>query len=160
MTKTPTTLLVGAELLFLFSLILPAIENKVLGKVVTWEGWRTAFVAIWSLGDIANGLTPMVVSIAGLGNLVFVVAPLLLPCTIHAVALRAFCGTIVCALAFALWTPFSEGVGSLRLLVGYFVWLMAYAALLSSAILYSKALGDIDKRNLLSPCSGTSSNAH
>lgn len=134
MRKTSKTFLVVSELLFLFSLFLPAIENRVLGKVVTWEGWRTAFVAIWSLGDIANDQTLVVLGVAGLGNLVFVVAPLLLSYTIHAVALRLFCGAIVCALAFALWVPLSTSVGSPRLLVGYFVWLLAYAALLTSAI--------------------------
>jgi hypothetical protein len=135
MKKSPKTLLVVAELLFLCSLFLPAIENRVFGKAERWEGWRAAGFAIWSLGDILKDEAPVALGVAGAGNLVFLVAPLLFFRVLPIVAFRVFCGAVICSLAFALWAAAWGGLGPSTLLVGYFVWLMAYIALLGSSIL-------------------------
>jgi hypothetical protein len=140
MKKTSKVFLVIAELLFLFSLFMPAVETRLFGKPVAWEGWRIALLAIWSLGEVANKPPWAAVCLAGLGNIVFVVAPLLLCRPVGVAARRAFCGGVVCALAFAFGAPMSPAAGSPRLLVGYFVWLTAYVALLTSAIFSIKTL--------------------
>jgi hypothetical protein len=140
MKKTSKEFLVIAELLFLFSLFMPAVETRLFDKPGAWEGWRIALLAIWSLGDVAKRPTWAAVFLAGIGNIVFLVAPLLLCRPVGVAARRAFCGGVVCALAFALGAPVFAGIGSLRLLVAYFVWLMAYVALLTSAMFSVKTL--------------------
>jgi hypothetical protein len=140
MNKTLKAFLIIAELFFLLSMFMPAVETKVFGKAVAWEGWRIALIAIWSLGDVANRPSWAAVCIAGIGNVVFILAPLLLCRPVGVAARRAFCGGVVCALGFALGAPVAPGVGSPKLLAGYFVWLMAYVAMLISAIFSVKAL--------------------
>ena len=149
MRKTTKALLAVAELLFLFSMLMPAVETKLFGKPVVWEGWRIALLAIWSFGDLANKPSWAAVFLAGLGNIVFLAAPLLICRPVDAAARRAFCGGVVCALAFALAAPASPAAGSPRLLVGYFVWLTAHAALLISAISYVKTRRGVDRADLL-----------
>jgi hypothetical protein len=140
MKKTSNAFVIVAELLFLLSIFMPAVETKVFGKAVAWEGWRIALIAIWSLGDVAKTPSWAAVCIAGLGNVVFILAPLLLCRPVGVAARRAFCGVVVCALAFALVAPVAPGVGSPKLLVGYFVWLMAYVAMLISVMFSVRAL--------------------
>lgn len=149
MKKTSKECLAVAELLFLFSLFMPAVETRLFGKPVAWEGWRIALLAIWSLGELANKPSWAAVCLAGIGNIVFLVAPLLLCRPVGGAARRAFCGGVVCALAFALGAPVSAGIGSPRPLTGYFVWLMAYVALLLSAIFSIKALRGVDRAEQL-----------
>jgi hypothetical protein len=139
MRKTSKELLVVAELLFLLSIFIPAVETKLFGRPVAWEGWRIALLAIWSFGELANRPSWAPFFLAGLGNVVFLVAPLLLCRPVGVAARRAFCGGVVCAVAFALGAPVSPAAGSSRLLVGYFVWLTAYVALLISALSSVKA---------------------
>jgi hypothetical protein len=140
MKKTSKAFLVIAELFFLFSIFMPAVETKMFGKAVAWEGWRIALIAIWSLGDVADRPSWAAVCIAGIGNAVFILAPLLLGRPAGVAARRAFCGVVVCALAFALVAPVVPGIGSPKLLVGYFVWLMAYVAMLISAFFSARTL--------------------
>jgi hypothetical protein len=140
MKKTSKAFLIIAELFFLLSMFMPAVETKVFGKPVDWEGWRIALLAIWSLGDVATTPSWAAVCIAALGNVVFILAPLLLCRPVGVAARRAFCGGVVCALAFALGAPIAPGVGSPKLLVGYFVWLMAYVAMLIGAIFSVKPM--------------------
>src|SRR5438067_859508 len=102
MKKAPGRILIVAEVLFLCSLFLPAIEMKVLGKTAEWEGWRAMFGAIWSLADITSDHSLAVVGAAGLGNLVFVVAPLLFLRHFRGVSLRVFLWAVVCALVLAV----------------------------------------------------------
>jgi len=140
MKKTSKAFLIIAELLFLLSIFMPAVETKVFGKAVDWEGWRIALIAIWSLGDVADRPSWAAVCTAGLGNVVFILAPLLLCRPVGVAARRAFCGGVACALAFALVAPVAPGIGAPKLLVGYFVWLMAYVAMLISAMFSVRAL--------------------
>jgi hypothetical protein len=95
------------------------------------------FVAVWSLDDIASDRPLALVTAAALGNLVFLIAPLLTLRPFCALSHKVFLAAIVCALVLALLTPFSNAVRPVQLLSGYFVWLTAYAALIGSAILAS-----------------------
>jgi hypothetical protein len=129
-------LLVAAELSFMFSLALPALEINVLGKASVWEGWRATAVTIGMLSEAAKDPTLFPLGSAGLGNVVFAIAPWLLW---FGRSSRRSLGTFACvvvgAASLAVWAPHSLLAGSPRLLVGYFVWLLAYAALLGSIVL-------------------------
>jgi hypothetical protein len=142
MKKASRILLIAAEVLFLCSLFLPAIPKKVLGRPAEWEGWRSMFVALWSLGGITGNPSLALLIVAALGNLVFLVAPLLLLRPFCGMSHRGASGAVMCALVFALLAPLSNAVRPVQLLSGYFVWLAAYAALLSSAILAGIAQTD------------------
>jgi hypothetical protein len=135
MKKTSEKFLIGAEVLFLYSLFLPAIRIKVFGTPTEWAGWRTMFVALWFLGDLTSNSSLALVIAAALGNLVFFGAPLLFLRPYSAVSHRGFLGAVICALVFALLAPFSNAIRPVQLLSGYFVWLAAHTVLLSSAIL-------------------------
>lgn len=100
------------------------------------------FIALWSLSDLTRAPSLALLFVAGLGNLVFVVAPLLFLRPFRAVSHRGFLGAVVCACVFALLAPLSNPVRPVQLLSGYFVWLAAYVALLISAI-----LAGIDQRD-------------
>ena len=97
MRKMATLLLVIAELLFLSSLLLPAVEHKVLGHPVALEGWRVASAAILSAGDIVRDPSVAVLFAAGLGNAVFLVAPLLLIFRTRVATRQTFCAAVGCA---------------------------------------------------------------
>lgn len=128
--------MIVSELLFLSSLLLPALENVVLGEVASWEGWRVTAIAIWALSDVIKDPDFILLGAAGLGNLVFLVAPWLLFGKPSRSKLRALTGAVVVAFMLALWAPYLPGAGSTKLLVGYFTWLSAYAALLGSVLLF------------------------
>ena len=92
-------------------------------------------VALWSLGGVTSYPSLALLIVAAMGNLVFFVAPLLFLRPFGAVSHRRFLGAVICALVFALLAPLSNAVRPVQLLPGYFIWLAAYAALLSSAML-------------------------
>lgn len=136
MKVAPKVLLIVAEFLFLCSLFLPALETVVLGKPVSWEGWRATAVAVWALSDVKEDPTLIFLASAGLGNVVFLVAPWLLLFSTRSVkALRVFAGVVAGSVILALWAPHSSVAGAPKLLVGYFAWLLAYMALLGSVAL-------------------------
>jgi hypothetical protein len=148
MKQTSKLLLVLAELLFLCSLLLPALENIVLSRAVIWQGWRAIAAAVCMLSDAARDPSLLLLGAAGLGNAVFLIAPwLLLFGKPSGASLRVLVGAIIAALFLALWAPHSSMAGSPKLLMGYFSWLLAYAVLLGSVVLIlsNKELLDSDR---------------
>ena len=140
MRQASRVLLIIAELLFVCALLLPAFENVVLGKVVSWEGWRASALAIWALNDLTKDPAFGLLGVAGLGNIVFIVTPwLLLFRAPSNITLRILSSAIVGAFLMGILVPQAEIAGSPKLLVGYFVWLLAYVVLLGSVMLFQNS---------------------
>jgi hypothetical protein len=133
---------------FIVSLLLPAVQAKVLGAPAVFMGWQAT---AWAVGLGVDSLTNMarfrtwedighvVVGVSGILNFVFVITPVVLMWGAVAKGIwRVLTATSLAGLLFAFVSPLTlESMHPLAL-SGYYVWLLAYVVLLAALALAGK----------------------
>jgi hypothetical protein len=118
--------------LFLLSLALPATEMTIGGRSEVILGWQAAVMSVSLAKMLGADLPSSVVVLAGIGNVVFVIAPWMVLKKHNDLAIsRAYAIAVLIALLLAVATAFTLSNGTLR--EGYFAWVTAYVLLLGAA---------------------------
>jgi hypothetical protein len=131
------------------SLLLPSVRLTVMGGPMELSGWIAVYCAAalgsevaWNLvtGVAGQHAAQVLPAVACVLNLVFVMTPVLMARgALTPGRLRALAAAALAGLLLALASPFALAGSSPSVLAGYFVWLLAYGALLASLVLARRA---------------------
>lgn len=135
----PIRLAVLALGCLLISLIIPSIQIQIMGHPATFLGWQATASAMGLFLESAAKATNVVIGSAALGNMLFVAVPLVMAGRANISALRALFIFAAFAFAAALAAPFTLDI-KLRLLIGYYVWLLGHTLQLIAIILHMRAM--------------------
>jgi hypothetical protein len=132
-------------LCFSVCLILPAIRVIVLGRSSDFLGFHAALWAVGiGVGTVGNLISKhsfeevkfVFLGFAGLMNVAFLVAPvILMPVLRGRKLLRCLAALSVVGLVLGIFSPFMLTGNGFAVRIGYFVWLLGYVALFSSAMI-------------------------
>jgi hypothetical protein len=124
-------LAIGSCCLFLFSLALPSVEVTVFQKPRILMGWEAALFSVGLFNGVLNDPRILVPSLAAVSNIVFLFAPWMVSRSRRRKIAGAYAFGVVVAFTLAVASPFALGQFP-TLLVGYFLWIMAYVLLLGA----------------------------